>query len=285
MSYTLSFSDPNKITAITVPDFPPGLNALDTSLSFPGRGYPNYGRAVNENFLHLLENFAGPTPPANPIQGQLWFDSTSTVLRVNDGASWTSISGVYQQASAPASSGLKKGDIWVDTTNNLLKIYDSGTWIQVNSTSTNGTYVQEYTFDDALNVGITHNTLLTWVNGYVVSTISSDASFTPTTYPSGMQGFTSINPGITLGDGYTLQGTVDNANKLGTYAAGSYLRKDDTIIPQQITGKVVFVTPSSQASSEGVDGLIIKISGDSASDYVQVYKQGSNAVISNAVRG
>ena len=56
MSYTLNFSDPSKITAITVPDMPPGINKIDTSLGFIGKGYPNYGKVIDDNFLKLLEN-------------------------------------------------------------------------------------------------------------------------------------------------------------------------------------------------------------------------------------
>ena len=129
MSYTLNFSDPSKVNIITVPDMPPGINAVDTSISFVGRGYPNYGQVVDTNFLHLLENFASPLPPLNPIEGQLWYDTSNPdnkVLRIMDGTagavSWPSANGIYQQSIDPAltNTRLKNGDLWVNTKFNQL---------------------------------------------------------------------------------------------------------------------------------------------------------------------
>ena len=53
MPYTINYTDTVNKGTITVAD-----NTLnnETSLKFPGRGTTAYGQAVNENFLHLLEN-------------------------------------------------------------------------------------------------------------------------------------------------------------------------------------------------------------------------------------
>jgi hypothetical protein len=48
-----------------------------TDLRFLGKNYAGYGQVQNENFLHLLENFAGASNPPKPIAGQLWFDAVS----------------------------------------------------------------------------------------------------------------------------------------------------------------------------------------------------------------
>jgi hypothetical protein len=136
MPYTLNFSDPTKQTTITVPDMPPGINTVDTSLNLVGRAYPNYGQKFAENFLHLLENFASPLPPTNPIEGQLWFDTSDPahkVLRIMDGTAsavrWPSANGIYQQSSDPnVSYAVKNGDIWVDTNSNNLKIWNGLSW-------------------------------------------------------------------------------------------------------------------------------------------------------------
>jgi hypothetical protein len=55
MSYTLRFSDLTKDSTVTVLDMPPGINTIDTSLSLVGRGYPNYGEKIAENFLAALQ--------------------------------------------------------------------------------------------------------------------------------------------------------------------------------------------------------------------------------------
>ena len=94
MAYTINFTDVSNKGSITVED-----NTLNvqTSLSFPGRNTTAYGTAINENFLHLLENFAAPNPPANPAEGQVWYDNSTTVnqLKVYDGTNWVEASQDY----------------------------------------------------------------------------------------------------------------------------------------------------------------------------------------------
>ena len=53
-----------------------------TDLKLIGKNYAGYGEVQNENFVFLLENFANANPPARPISGQLWFDTTEVKLKV-----------------------------------------------------------------------------------------------------------------------------------------------------------------------------------------------------------
>jgi hypothetical protein len=63
-------------------------NVIDTSISLVGRNYPNYGLAIAENFVHMLENFSSPTSPSQPLRGQLWYDSVSEKIKFYDGIVW-----------------------------------------------------------------------------------------------------------------------------------------------------------------------------------------------------
>lgn len=54
-----------------------------TSLGFIGQGQTNYGEQTALNFLRLLENFSNGIEPITPITGQLWFDTSSTTLKIN----------------------------------------------------------------------------------------------------------------------------------------------------------------------------------------------------------
>lgn len=293
MAYTLKFSDPTKLTQVTVPDMPPGINNIDTSVSLVGKGYPNYGLKVAENFLHMLENFSSPIPPENPIEGQLWYDTsdpTHKVLRVMDGTAtstrWPSASGIYQQATDPRDTGyggLKVGDIWVDTASNQLKIFNSNDWTLVGpdaSSSITGPVPKKIT--DTL--GVDHWVILNYIDGNVMSIISSD-NFTPQTVISG---FTSIRKGITVPLTGIFFGTANAANSLEInsikYSAANFLRKNDQSgTGQVITGKVVYQTPSDQVGAVGRDGVIIN-TGDST-DFIQLLKSGSNAVLLNYKQG
>ena len=83
MSYTINLT--NGTTLI-----PGGLSdgTVDTShssLTLIGRDYAGYGQFLNENLVYMLENFANSSGPANPLKGQLWWDTTNNVLRVWSG--------------------------------------------------------------------------------------------------------------------------------------------------------------------------------------------------------
>lgn len=94
-----------------------------TSLTLVGRNYAGYGEAVNENFIKLLENFSNSTPPPRPIQGQLWFDSTTKQLSVcHDGKSFKGLANLRIQSVPPTSSIV--GDLWWDKSTGQLKTYD-----------------------------------------------------------------------------------------------------------------------------------------------------------------
>lgn len=44
-------------------------------LALLGYGYVNYGEEIAEDFVRVAENFASPASPANPLVGQLWYDT------------------------------------------------------------------------------------------------------------------------------------------------------------------------------------------------------------------
>jgi hypothetical protein len=51
-------------------------------LGLPGRNYAGYGQSLDTNFVHAMENFADSTPPANPLRGQLWYNTNANTLCV-----------------------------------------------------------------------------------------------------------------------------------------------------------------------------------------------------------
>jgi len=93
MAYTIVKSDGTVLTTIADGT----INTTSTSLGLPGRNYAGYGQYLDTDFVHVLENFASTTPPANPLQGQLWFDTNVNVLKVcpsnyiTSASSWLSL--------------------------------------------------------------------------------------------------------------------------------------------------------------------------------------------------
>ena len=77
MAYTIVKSDGSVLTTIADGT----INTTSTSLGLPGRNYAGYGQSLDTDLVHLVENFASTTPPANPLRGQLWYNiNTSTLL-------------------------------------------------------------------------------------------------------------------------------------------------------------------------------------------------------------
>lgn len=226
-SYTLYFSDSSKTTTINVPgtDVGPGLNNYDTSLDLVGSGYQNYGIAIAQNFIKLLENFASPYPPNNAIEGQLWYDTrdpSNKVLRVNNGTvtgtRWQPASGVYKQPNDPSdeyTSVVAEGDLWVDTSNNQLKIKYGTSWTVVGPNATSGVTKtgSEAIFLES-NTGTVYPVVLNWANGKVVEILSYN-EFIPRTV---IEGFLTIKPGANLTNRIIAKynGTADRASSLVT---------------------------------------------------------------------
>jgi hypothetical protein len=93
MAYTIVKSDGTVLTTIADGT----INTTSTTLGLPGRNYAGYGQQLDTNFVHQLENFARSTPPANPLTGQLWYNTNANTLYVcpTDGLSnanaWVSL--------------------------------------------------------------------------------------------------------------------------------------------------------------------------------------------------
>lgn len=96
MAYTIVKSDGTVLT--TVADGT--INTTATSIGLPGRNYAGYGQTVDTNFVHQLENFASATPPANPLRGQLWYNTNTSTMYVcptdgeSNAAAWTALTSV-----------------------------------------------------------------------------------------------------------------------------------------------------------------------------------------------
>lgn len=108
------------------------LDTTATSVTLLGKGFNNYGEIVAEDFVHMIENFAAVTDPANALRGQLWFDTTVTEekLKLNisltsGSPDWIDIQGAIILATEPT-SGFGKGTFWFDTVTESLSVSTDG---------------------------------------------------------------------------------------------------------------------------------------------------------------
>ena len=196
MPYTISYTDTVNKGTITVVDNT--LNS-ETTLSFPGRGTTAYGQAVNENFLHILENFANTTAPLRPVEGQLWYDTTAGVdqLKVYDGTNWVASGGLKKASAAPAVANSSAGDLWVNTESQQLYLFTGSAWVLVGPDFSDGLLTGATAQAIVGTDDITYNVLSIRVEDQPVIIISSQ-SFIPKVSIKGFR--TGINPGMNIAD-------------------------------------------------------------------------------------
>lgn len=93
----------NGTNLLTIQD---GIVDNSTALSLIGRSYTNYGELLADNFVRLMENFSNDTAPPNPIQGQIWYDSSTADFRywyidpVTNNGSWSVMAKIGYTGSA-----------------------------------------------------------------------------------------------------------------------------------------------------------------------------------------
>ena len=241
MPYIVNFTDKENKSPITVFD---NTSSTDTSLTFPGRNVTGYGQIIAENFLSLLENFASTNQPVNPVEGQLWYDSTggTQTLKIWDNTAWKAASGIQKGVSQPSVETSKLGELWVDTTNQQLRIFTGTRWILVGPVESSvgglryGPVIEKISDSDNLD-----RFILTFYIADIPVILFSKDSFTPKTL---ITGFDIIKSGINISTPTTsgeianfvggflpvLNGTARNAEALSISGvevqAGKFLRSD-----------------------------------------------------------
>ena len=231
MAYEINYTDSVNKGTIVIED---GTINQDTSLQFPGRSTTAYGAAVNENFLHLLENFANSSAPSSPVEGQLWYDNTDGVdqLKIYDGTQWVTAGGLKKAATAPEVANSNPGDLWANTDTQQLYLFTGSNWILIGPEFSDGlltgTAAENILGDD----DVAYNILTVKIEDSIAAIFSAQAFIPKVTIP----GFrTGINAGLNLSNeslvGSELlkyYGTAEKAEALvvsgETIAASNFLR-------------------------------------------------------------
>jgi hypothetical protein len=108
--------------------------ALDTTtdLTFLGRNFAGYGEVQNENFLKLLENFSNTSAPTKPIEGQLWFNSSTKKLNAYDNSNWKSLANLEVSSTNPTrTKNFVVGDLWVNSESSQLHTFNGTEFVLV----------------------------------------------------------------------------------------------------------------------------------------------------------
>jgi hypothetical protein len=183
----------------------------DLSVGLLGKNTIGYGEIQNENFVHLLENFAGNAPPSGTIlTGQTFFDTSTNQLKFYDGNSWNLV-GHAIVSDIPPSTTIS-GTTWIKTTTQQLFVYNNG-WQQIGPEAVEGfstTKASAVSVKDTF--GNNHAILQLVVNGSTIAICSSTA-FGLDNSVNPIAGFNSVRIGINLSSNYDITGNL-NGNSL-----------------------------------------------------------------------
>ena len=225
MSYTINLTNGNVFAVI-----PDGTINSTSSMTLIGKNYAGYGQFLDDNFIHLLESGANGTAPTAPLNGQLWFNTTTGLLNVYRTSGFKPIAATTSASSAPSNNAT--GDLWFDTTNTQLNVYNGTSWTLVGPTYTGNTgltgAIPAVIVD---NSSAQHVVTELYVANTIVGIVSKDATFTPQTTISG---FGDVSPGIQIANAIgvltpTFTGIATNALSannsayLGGLPASSYI--------------------------------------------------------------
>ena len=228
MAYIINLTNGTQLA--TVED---GTIDQSTTIKLVGKNYAGYGEIQNENFVHILENFASANSPANPLSGQIWFDASSKKLKFYDGTKFRTTGGAEVGTSQPV--GLTTGDFWWDNGNNqLYALNDDGGFVLIGPQSIGDT-VSAMVTAQVRDTNFTNRTIIkgTVEDGVVFIISNSEFTIDQSDPANVITGFDVIRQGLTLRNttsgtnGVTASahrwwGTATNSEKLNGLPASDY---------------------------------------------------------------
>lgn len=165
---------------------------FSSSIYLLGKNVTGYGTYQNDNFLWLLQNFAGLAEPINKLTGQTWFDTNSDTLKlkVYNGSQWNALTTTINTGTAPVSS---LGDLWYNPNTNQVSLgIGTGTsWQLIGPEAVEGFGKTKFESGPLADVNTqTHAAIRLFDDGQllaVVTTSSFDVSHSEDVYLAGIQ--------------------------------------------------------------------------------------------------
>jgi hypothetical protein len=191
MTYLITKTDGSTLTQVA----DGVLDQTTTDLTLIGKNASGYGNYIDNNFVHLLENFSNVVQPIHPITGQLWFDTSENRLKVYDGITFKVSGGTIISNTTP--SGITAGDLWIDSNRQQLYFNDGTSTKLAGPIYTSSQGITGFSTEDVLDTNsISRTILLLYVAQTLIGIFSKD-NFTPATPIGGFSG--SITAGFNIG--------------------------------------------------------------------------------------
>ena len=282
MAYTIFNTRNNEIAVVE-----DGTIDNSTDLKLIGKNYAGYGEIQNENFVYLLENFAGANQPPRPIAGQLWFDTDENKIKAYDGNDenvFVPLGNVHIGAkptgAAITAANVNKGDLWWDDVTSQLYAHngsptgDPFVLIGPKGNQAVRTEIVDALVYDNLFAGqqdptpYQHQILKAFVDDVVVLTISNDEFVLDDS--NAIAGFDTIRKGITLVNTQNANGGVTAGNYQFHGSSADALRLGGTLAQEFIQrSNPTFITEVEISDNDGLligpnNEVILKVGGGEA---------------------
>ena len=267
----------NKFNGVFLTSVADGTIDTTTDLRLVGKNYAGYGEVQNENFVHLLENFANTTAPPKSVTGQIWFDTAAKKLKFYDGARFKVAGGA--EASATAPSGLVAGDFWWDTGAKQLYTYTGTDFTLIGpiaSPDLGTSIISPAVVYGTISTAEGPHTILKVISDNKTIAVVSKTAFTLDNSKNTIDDFTVIKKGVTLAksqtgvstDDFTFWGTASNATKLGGFTADQYIKTGES----SFNSEVSFKDPGFQVG----DGNDLRIRVEGGNDVIVENRLGND---------
>lgn len=270
MSYTLKLT--NGRVLLTLPD--QQSDKVSTSLTLIGKNVNAYGTDINQNYIHILENFANATAPNAPLIGQLWYDTNAQTLKVyTKNNQFKTVGSPVISATEPAQLGV--GEFWYDTTAEQMKFKTDVSTIvtvgpQFDATKGKSGWVAETIYDTANN---SQTVVSLYSNDVLMGILTDRLLSVRADYSTATSGMMTLDVGFNAISTTVWRGTALNAEKLGGLYASSFLID---------APGGTFVVDKSQAVNFRVNDFAVgpnenfRITYDSSVNAVRLRSEGTN---------
>ena len=208
------------------------IDDQSTDLSLIGKNASSFGEALNENFVKLLENFSSVQRPTNPVNGQLWFDSSELKLKIYANNTFIPVGTATIAESTPSTLGV--GDLWFSSVDKQLYFFDGTSSILIAPAYSESQGISGVRVQTILDTFNQTRVVVLFYAGSILMGIFSKDKFTPKNPITGFSG--GIEPGFNAGNhSVTVDGvsypirynvTATNSEKLDGVEANNYVRKD-----------------------------------------------------------
>ena len=254
--------------------------SIDTSVSditLIGRNYKGFGELINENFVKMLENFASSSAPANPLRGQLWYDTAENRLKVYNGTAFAT-NGIIVASTQP---NLATGDIWLNSLTNQMSFFDGTDLVLVGPTHTAAQGVSGFVAQSILNTQNQTKTVLKFFVQNTLIGVWSSAQFTPIASQVISELITGSNPLGTIYPGFNLVNNSYKYRGIATLAEGLIDGLGTTILADSFLRSDANDITTGSLKIQNNSGLTLGLNDSLQLKFGSVTLPNTNIIVSN----